>query len=330
MKRQRIGWLALIACCNLLLFALVATTAQETCTPTQEATELAQVEVAQVQLGVLLNMRATPSIRANLRTTLEGGTNLIIRASATCADGYRWWMVESFATDNLESGWVAEGTRDGETAFILARGERVQGDPAMTIRTLAGFEEPLGCARPPEDYDILRLNGFRLNERTILMLEQAERVYERGGGDENRFRQAITQGSYNPGGVAASFGTHDGGGAVDLSVRSFVNFEIMRDELQPMIDALRIAGFAAWVRETDELFSGSAIHIHAIAVGDAEHSPVARQQVVADFGYFAGYNGLPPSNYSADGVSPLEDRYGPPVICAWMIEDGWVEAPTDV
>jgi hypothetical protein len=85
-----------------------------------------------------------------------------------------------------------------------------------------------------------------------------------------------------------------------------------------MIRALRVAGFAAWLRDTDELYAGSVIHIHAIAIGDAELSEAARAQIDGTFGYLRGYNGLPQVN----GV-PIPDRHGGPVICAWMIARGF-------
>ncbi len=72
------------------------------------------------------------------------------------------------------------------------------------------------------------------------------------------------------------------------------------------------------MRDTDELYPGSVIHIHAIAVGDQELSEAARAQIDGRFGYLRGYNGLPQIN----GV-PLPDRYGEPVICNWMIAQGF-------
>src|SRR5262249_49736127 len=129
---------------------------------------------------------------------------------------------------------------------------------------------------------------------------------------------AITQGSYNPGGVTASFGTHDGGGAVDISVSNPRNGQVYGDEVPDAIRVLRIAGFAAWVREANELYKGSHIHIHAIAIGDRELSVAAQQQLTGTFGYFKGYNGLPQQNNI-----PIPDRHGGPIICQWMVDMGY-------
>ncbi|MBN1565356.1 MAG: hypothetical protein JXA10_16035 [Anaerolineae bacterium] len=180
-------------------------------------------------------------------------------------------------------------------------------------------QQIVGCWEPSDDYTRQWVNGVQLNTRTLAMLDHAQTLYDAGGGVLD-FRLGLTQGSYNAGGVAASFGTHDAGGAVDLSVRSPLNWEVMTDEIEPMIHALRIAGFAAWLRDTDELYPGSVIHIHAIAIGDAELSEAARAQIDGRFGYLRGYNGLP----QMDG-NPIPDRYGGPIICDWMIARGFVD-----
>ena len=177
--------------------------------------------------------------------------------------------------------------------------------------------EPEGCLRPPDDYTRVWVNGEQFNVRTIALLDHAQALYSAQGGIID-FRRAITQGSYNAGAVAASFGTHDSGGAVDLSVRSPVDWSVLTGEIAPMIRALRVAGFAAWVREENELYDGSVIHIHAIAIGDRELSEAARAQIDGRFGYLRGYNGLP----QVSGA-PLPDRYGEPVVCGWMIAQGF-------
>jgi hypothetical protein len=193
--------------------------------------------------------------------------------------------------------------------------------PAITLTpspTPIPPAEPAGCWRPPDDYTHVWVGNAEFNARTLAMLDHAETLYHARGGFV-AFRPAVTQGSYNPGGVDASFGTHDGGGAVDLSVRSRINWEVLTDEIGPMLNALRTAGFAAWLRESDELYPGSPIHIHAIAVGDRELSPVARDQIDGPAGYLRGFDGLPVTG----AVVPGRDRYGGPVICNWMRDLGY-------
>jgi peptidoglycan hydrolase-like protein with peptidoglycan-binding domain len=89
----------------------------------------------------------------------------------------------------------------------------------------------------------------------------------------------IIQGSYNSG-VAASAGTHDGGGAVDLWGKG-------TGSAVKEVAVLRRVGFAAWWRTPAQGNWGN--HIHAIAIGDPELSSGARAQVTE---YLNGYNGL--------------------------------------
>jgi len=81
------------------------------------------------------------------------------------------------------------------------------------------------------------------------MLSHAQQLY---GGEIEVTGYAITQGSYSSG-VSASFGTHDGGGAVDLSVLRRGTYTILWDDINALLHALRAAGFAAWLREYGEL-----------------------------------------------------------------------------
>ncbi|GAA1201258.1 peptidoglycan-binding domain-containing protein [Prauserella alba] len=113
-------------------------------------------------------------------------------------------------------------------------------------------------------------SGDVLNRRTLDMYEEAEKI--------SGIDLTVTQGSYtgsNPG----SAGTHDGGGAVDISVRGINAYKAVK--------ALRKVGFAAWHRTADQ--GDWAPHIHAIAISDTDVSPAAQKQV-GD--YFRGKNGL--------------------------------------
>ncbi|NPV77258.1 MAG: hypothetical protein HPY59_12920 [Anaerolineae bacterium] len=174
--------------------------------------------------------------------------------------------------------------------------------------------DPPGCKLPPEDYTLLTVNGFLLNNRTFAMLQHAEKLY---GGELEITGHAITQGSYTNS-EAASFGTHSGGGAVDLSVMYKGTYRVAYDEIDDLILSLRTAGFAAWLRDFDELYPGSPIHIHAIAIGDKQLSPPAVEQLTGKFGYFLGYSGIP----QEDGI-PKPDPHGGPLICFWMVASGY-------
>src|ERR1051325_6632654 len=175
--------------------------------------------------------------------------------------------------------------------------------------------EPLGCQKPTEDYSRLEVNGWTLNQRTLTMLAHAQELY---GGELEITGYAITQGSYHDNG-SASFGTHLGGGAVDLSVLRRGTYTVLWDDIEPLLHALRVAGFAAWLREYGELYPDSPIHIHVIAIGDKELSPEAQDQLTGPAGYFRGSTGLPPSMYGTLAA----DRYGGPILCQWMIDLGY-------
>ena len=188
--------------------------------------------------------------------------------------------------------------------------------PTITFTPLpSATPEPLGCQKPPEDYTRLEVNGSVINQRTFAMLAHAQELY---GGELELTGFAITQGSYTDA-VGASFGTHSGGGAVDLSVLRQGTYNVLWDDLEPLIHALRGAGFAAWVREYGELYADSPIHVHAIAIGDQELSSAAEEQLTGEAGYFRGYSGLPVEMYGP----PAPDRYGGPIICQWMIDLGY-------
>lgn len=107
---------------------------------------------------------------------------------------------------------------------------------------------------------------------TIAALERAEEI----AGHEF----VVTQGSYNPGGVGASAGTHDLGGVIDL-----------RWTGNPAdVVALRRAGFAAWHRRPEQAGRKPwPHHIHAVVIDHPYLAPLAAQQVRD---YRAGRNGL--------------------------------------
>lgn len=182
--------------------------------------------------------------------------------------------------------------------------------------TITNTPEPFGCLRPPDDYQLVTVNGYLINRRTLAMLEQASKIYT---GEIDILGYALTQGSYTTA-VEASFGTHAGGGAVDLSVMRQGTYTILWEEIPRLIQALRLAGFAAWLRELDELHPGSPIHIHAIAIGDRDLSPAASNQLDGPAGYFRGFSGLP-----SGSNLPSLDRHGGPQFCSWMLELGYTD-----
>jgi peptidoglycan hydrolase-like protein with peptidoglycan-binding domain len=119
-------------------------------------------------------------------------------------------------------------------------------------------------------------DGHTVNTRTAAMLRAAS---HRLGA---RCHLGITQGSYNTGGVGASAGTHDGGGAADLDMAQLCGKRTRR-----VVRALRIVGFAAWHRTAIPNVWGE--HIHAIAISDPDLAPQAQDQV---WDYYTHHDGL--------------------------------------
>jgi phage-related protein len=107
---------------------------------------------------------------------------------------------------------------------------------------------------------------------------------------------AIIQPEYNPG-VAASAGTHDRGGVIDIVPNAAY--------LQKLI----AAGFAAWMRGPAE---GMSPHIHAVLMSHPDLSPAARAQVQS---FLAGGNGLGVGGGGGGGgilslLQPVLDKIG--------------------
>lgn len=192
--------------------------------------------------------------------------------------------------------------------------------PSTTAVSLPPRYEPAGCQRPPDDLSPVEINGWTINARTLAMLQHAQEMY---GGEIDLTGAALTQGSYHDNG-SASFGTHLGGGAVDLAIFLPGTWTIDYPNLQRLVRSLRAAGFAAWVRDIDEVYAGSGYHIHAIAIGDPQLSLAATDQLTGTYGYFLGWNGLP----QADGI-PVTDREGGAILCGWMQAAGYSDLSAD-
>ena len=115
----------------------------------------------------------------------------------------------------------------------------------------------------------------------------------------------IYQGGWNPGGVAASAGAHDGGGAVDFW---FPGLDVTR-----VVRAARSIGWDAWYRYPP-LFP---THVHAIRHNSKTASPVAKGQM-AD--YLIGGNGLLPL-----GLADDDQPWRPDPIAVFTVDDYYNE-----
>jgi hypothetical protein len=271
-----------------------------------------------------VNVRQDPGISGAYLGRMPSAGMFTVVDGPQCVDGYQWWQVDYHHAEVGMVGWVAEG--DAAEYWLEPRGIRtvvadVNGVDRYHIELPDGTTEPEGCLAPPDDYTRVQLGYAEVNARTLFMLDHADQLYTAAGHWSN-FRAAITQGSFSDS-VDASFGTHSGGGAVDISVMSNVEWTV-REDVDEMIYYLRVAGFAAWFREAGLFYTDSPVHIHAIAVGDEELSDAARAQIDGDGGYLRGLDGL-----IEDYGGPRPDSYGP-VVCQWMVEQGFGDLREEV
>ena len=105
------------------------------------------------------------------------------------------------------------------------------------------------------------------------------------------------QGSYSTS-TTASAGTHDGGGAIDISVAGWTLAQIWA-----LVAAMRAVGWRAWYRPPNWDGRGGGRHVHAIAAGARDLSPSAARQVAY---YAQGLNGL--KNMAPDNSPPSVGR----------------------
>lgn len=131
-----------------------------------------------------------------------------------------------------------------------------------------------------DQYEIIIFRGKRLDRMTAQAILQME--------DKLGYQLTVIQGSYNGGGVSASAGTHDGGGAVDLAPYDWKN----------KVRVGREIGFAMWHRSPSE--GPWPEHVHGILQGNARVSRGAANQIAL---YRMGRNGL---------VSNLHDTFWRP------------------
>lgn len=138
--------------------------------------------------------------------------------------------------------------------------------------------------------------GHRVNMGTWFILVIVNRLLrlKRFGGETSNM--TMVQGGYNKGGVAKSAGTHDGGGAGDLTAFNWKN----------RVKLLRLFGCAAYLRPQNWDGRGGGAHIHFIVAGDGTASAGAKAQV-KDF--WAGLNALanrrPDPNWRPRGLPIL-------------------------
>ncbi|MGB8020740.1 MAG: hypothetical protein WCF04_05885, partial [Candidatus Nanopelagicales bacterium] len=125
--------------------------------------------------------------------------------------------------------------------------------------------------------DRVTIAGHTLTRRVWALLDDARRAADLPEGAAR-----VMQGSFNAS-VGASAGTHDGGGAADLSIRGLTE----KQQLQ-LVDQLCRRNGCAWIRAAKYGWTGDP-HIHVIVRDEPGLSKSAAGQVAA---YDRGLNGL--------------------------------------
>ena len=178
--------------------------------------------------------------------------------------------------------------------------------PLDPLAATAKFE-PAGCISPVEDFSPVQVGDRVLSVRTFGMLRQARQIY---GGSVDLTDTAIVSVDH-PGKLYPMPDPHHDRGVLDISVKHPRTHRVLYEEIEEVVRALRAAGFAAWLRDADELYPGSEIHIHAVAIGDKDLSRQALDQLTGKYGYFVGRKGY----FDTAGAT---DPHGGPIFCSWM------------
>ncbi|MFC4019082.1 peptidoglycan-binding protein [Micromonospora sp. GCM10011542] len=252
---------------NLLLTAAAATASVAVAGPT------AQAALPQVNMEALIKAAQIDPRRADTAIT-TGSRDSVLQVeralqargllAATYVDGH-------FGTSTI-SAYAAYQRSLGYSGLDAT------GLPGLTSLRLLGDQRYM-VTLPLSPGSTVAYRGVTVNTRTRAMLLEAERLLGR--------QLTLTQGSYTSGN-SSSAGTHDGGGALDISVT-----DLSTTYRTTVVGRLRRVGFAAWLRTPSQ--GDWPYHIHAIALADTDQSAAAQHQA-GD--YYLGLNGL--ANRAAD------------------------------
>jgi hypothetical protein len=149
----------------------------------------------------------------------------------------------------------------------------------------------------PDPYERVSWRGVRMDRIDKVAFEVLE--------DRLNATATIYQGGWNAGGVSASAGAHDGGGAVD--------YWFPTKDVGPVVRRSRDTGWDAWYRYPPTF----PTHVHGIRHGSPTASPVAKGQMTD---YVADGNGLVPLGNHDD-----EMPYRPDPIAAFTKDDYYAE-----
>ncbi|GAB3535606.1 peptidoglycan-binding protein [Arthrobacter tecti] len=191
----------------------------------------------------------------------KAGTGITPGAKASVTAVEKALADEGHLERKYVDGHFGRTTVDAYAAYQKSKGatgEGANGLPGKGTLTALGKANGFTVVKVINLGGRTTVDGHTVNQRTANMLKEAEKLA--GVGIE------LTQGSYNKGGVEASAGTHDGGGAVDVATA-----KLSAAERKKIVTAMRKVGFAAW----DRTGVMSQPHIHAMAISDTDMASAA-------------------------------------------------------
>lgn len=168
--------------------------------------------------------------------------------------------------------------QDVQVSAYPDRYAQKQADAALLFNSLGG-DATTGGGKGKE-YALSERDGETIDNMTAAALDAATKEFG------SNF--SIMQGSHSTD-VAASGGTHAGGGVVDIGVPN--------GDWVGAMTALRKIGFAAWVRNVPGFGqAGEGAHIHAVLIGNEQLSPEAQTQVQSYLNNDDGLSGSRPDD----------------------------------
>ncbi|NIS80899.1 MAG: LysM peptidoglycan-binding domain-containing protein [Anaerolineales bacterium] len=170
------------------------------------------------------------------------------------------------------------------------------------------FYEPAGCKEPTGGKVELQGEQWHIDSRTLWMLSQAAELFD---AELDLTELALEKESLLSGFISLRLGID--GNALTIPMTRPGSRHVLYDEVDPLVTALRVAGFAAWFRDAEK---PEEIHIYAIPIGDPNLSREEAALVEGEFGYFKGYGGI------VNG-EPQKDPHGGPIVCQWMVDAGY-------
>jgi hypothetical protein len=186
------------------------------------------------------------------------------------------------------------------------------GEIPASFQLLQNMYEPAGCEVPPDDDSIVQAGDRTISRRTLTMLMNAAKLY--GGRFDLEKFSIITQSKLS--GYLVLQVEVDGA-SLKISITRSGSSTLLYLEVDSLIIALRVAGFAAWFLEAVD---PADAYILAVPVGDSELSDSELELIQGEFGYFSGFA------FNEIG-EPIPDIHGGPIICSWMLESNF---PFDV